>query len=142
MLLMKCPSTQHSKGATVFLGLLIMIIEMRIIRNTSYNLFITIINMNIKFIIIITIVVREANKCLLVPNKSLERLIGHKADQQDQRNFIDFDQVSGNATPPHLTIMLKVRILASSPRVLPESIGVNCNICSTMNQAPNQTLRT
>ena len=67
------------------------------------------------------------------PGKSSERLIGHKADQQDQMHFTDFDQVSGNATPPHLTIMLKDRILALSPR---ESIGVHCNICSTMNPAP------
>ena len=67
MLLMKLPSNQHSKSATVFLGLLILIIEMRMIRNTFCSLFITIINMNIKFIISITIVVREANKCLLVP---------------------------------------------------------------------------
>ena len=46
----------------------------------------------------------------------------------------DFDPVSGNATPPHLTI--KRWDSCSSPRVLPESIGVHCNKSSAMNPAP------
>ena len=66
---MKLPCRKHINSAKVSLGLFILIIEVRMVRNTSGSLVITIINMNLKIVIIITIILREANKCLLVSHQ-------------------------------------------------------------------------